>query len=616
MPISRIREPDCGTSGGCVMLKHGYGGRILRVDMTEGRYRIENLDPKWIKPVIGGRAANTKRLFEELDCGCDPLGPENILIFGIGPLTGSLLPASAYYTVSSKSPMTGILGDSAAGGQFAAEMKATGFDQIIITGQAECLSYLVITDKEVEFISCPQLAGQNIIETTRTIRESCRDYAVQVAAIGPAGEHLVHFASIVSSGNRVNGRTGMGAVMGAKNLKAVAVRGSLSHEVAEPLSFLDQVRSMERAILKHPEYRKRYALGTTMLMSDLNGIGILPTRHFQEGVCDYLDEISGQKLASSYKVKNKSCFNCHLHCSRYYMAANREAEGPEFETLCGFTSRIGNNDLVFALEMNAYLNQMGMDSISTSEVIGWIMECQEKGLIHPRDLDNLSLTWGEKDKIREVVDMIAHRRGIGNRLADGAKKASEDFNQEAQHLVMQVKGLDIICGDPRGIKAYGLTYAVASRGADHLRAEPYFELTNRTEEAKKRFGTEKAADRLAEEGKAALVSYSEKIALLTDSLTMCKNIGLCMDVLNFESASALMQSGTGVDYSSAYLQKTLGECIDLDRKLNRKFGTTKADDTLPERFQKEPLKEGPTKDSTVNIQKMVDEYYALHGWKD
>ena len=598
------------------MLKYGYGGRVLRIDLSERRYRIEELEPSWIKPVIGGRAANSKRLFEELDTDCDPLGPQNILIFGVGPLTGSLLPASAYYTVSAKSPLTGILGDSAAGGQFAAEMKLTGFDQIIITGKAENLLYLMVSESGVEFVDCPELAGKTIIQTTEAIRTERKDYSVQVAAIGPAGENLVHFATIVSSGNRVNGRTGIGAVMGSKNMKALAVRGSLSLEVAEPLDFLAEVRKIEKDTLDHNEYSRRYTLGTTRLMEDLNSIGILPTKHFQEGVCKYIDRISGDKLARTFKVKNKSCFTCNQHCSRYYVVDDHEAEGPEFETLCSFTSRIGNRNLPFALEMNTYLNQTGMDSISTSEVIGWIIECQEKGLVHPDDLDGLSIKWGEIDKIREAVDMIAFRRGIGDRLANGAKKLSEGFGEEARKLVMQVKGLDIICGDPRGIKAYGLTYAVASRGADHLRAEPYFELTNRKKEAKKRFGTEKAADRLAEEGKAALVTYSEKIALLTDSLTMCKNIGLCMDVLNFENASILLKAGTGIDYSPKYLEKILGDLIDLEFTLNKRFGVKREEFTLPERFQKEPLKEGSTKGSIVNIKRMVDEYFKIHKWEE
>ena len=448
------------------------------------------------------------------------------------------------------------------------------------------------------------------------IRKEQGDVAIQVAAIGSAGENCVAFAAVVSSGNRVNGRTGMGAVMGSKNLKALAVRGSKPVALADTLAFLAESRKIDQEILEHPEYKKRHNLGTTMLMKDLNSIGILPTNHFQEGVCAYVEEISGQKLASSFKVKNKSCFNCNVHCSRYYLANDQEAEGPEFETLCGFTSRIGNRSLPFALEMNAYLNQIGMDSISTSEVIGWIMECQEKGLIHPKDLDGLSISWGEEEKIRQVVDMIAFRQGIGDELAKGAKEFSGRFSDEAQKLVMHVKGLDIICGDPRGIKAYGLTYAIASRGADHLRAEPYFELTNRKEEAKKRFGTEKAADRLAEEGKAALVSYSEKIALLTDCLTMCKNIGLCMDILNLERVSSLLKAGTGLDYSPEYLSKILADAIDLDHAFNRRLGKTRKDDTLPDRFLKEPLTEGPTKGATVDIQKMVDEYYKIHLWEE
>lgn len=594
------------------MQYYGYGGKILRIDLTSKRYTIEDLDKSWIKDVVGGRAANSKRLLEELDYRCDPLGPDNVLIFGTGPLTGSLLPGSAYFTVSAKSPLTGILGDSAAGGQFAAEMKLTGFDQIIIKGKSENPVYLLVTGTGVEFVDCSHLWGKEIIEAAGSIRNEQRDSSIQAAAIGPAGENRVLFSSIVSSGNRVNGRTGMGAVMGAKNLKAVAVRGDRSLHIADTLGFLKEVEAIKKAITLSPEYDKRYRLGTTMLMNDLNGIGILPTRHFKEGVCRYVDAVSGETLSREYKVKNKACFNCNVHCSRYYICGEAEAEGPEFETLCSFTSRIGIDDLPFALEMNRHLNQVGLDSISTGEIIGWLMECREKDLIKPADIDGLDVSWGDKEKVRQLVDDIIYRRGIGDRLAQGAAKFSRDFSREAQKLVMHVKGLDIICGDPRGIKAYGLTYAIASRGADHLRAEPYFELTRRWDAAKKRFGTEKAADRLAEEGKAALVTYSEKIALLTDCLTMCKNVGLCMDVLDFDSAAALLTTCTGIHYTPGYLEKILGQCIERDYRLNREFGLTKEHDTLPERFLKEPLKEGPTKGQVVDIKKMVDEYYKLH----
>jgi aldehyde:ferredoxin oxidoreductase len=597
------------------MAINGYGGRILRIDLTERAFQIEPTDLDWMKSVIGGRAANSKRLLEELDFDCDPLGPENMLIIGIGPLTGTLLPASAYHTVTAKSPLTGILGDSAAGGHFAAEMKLTGFDQIIITGALQSLSYLLISTDGVEFVECPHLANAPIIETTCAIRKEHEDTAIQVAAIGPAGEHCVLYSTIVSSGNRVNGRTGMGAIMGSKKLKAIAVRGWQPVEVADPPLLLSEVRALEKIIMSHPEYGKRHHIGTTMLMQDLNRIGILPTNHFQEGMCPYVERISGEALAEKYKVKNKSCFNCNVHCSRYYICDDYEAEGPEFETLCSFTSRVGNDDLAFALKMNAVLNQMGLDSISTGEVIGWIMECQEKGILTPEDVGGLSLTWGDTDAIGDLVEKIAYRQGIGDLLAEGAWRVSQRFSEKARELVMQVKGLDIICGDPRGIKAYGLTYAISSRGADHLRAEPYFELTNRKKEALARFGTEKAADRLSEEGKASLVTYSEKIALLCDSVTMCKNIGLCMDVLNFEHAATLLTAATGVPYTPGQLETYMEQCIDRDHTINTQFGVTRDEDTLPGRFLTEPLARGPTRGFTVNIRKMVDEYYALHHWE-
>lgn len=597
------------------MLKYGYGGNVLRINLSTKTYKIEELQKSWIKDVIGGRAANSKRLFEEIDPDCDPLGPENILIFGVGPLTGSILPSSAYYTVSAKSPQTNILGDSAAGGQFGAEMKISGFDQIIITGKSNNLIYLDITNDSVKFIDAPHLKHKSIFDTTKLIREDKRDYAVQVACIGPAGENKVLYASIVSSGNRKNGRTGMGAVMGSKNLKAIAIKGKGSVEYADPLALMELASKMKSSIYQNEEYDKRYKLGTTMLMKDLNNIGILPTNHFQEGVCDYVDDISGEKLAEVYKVKNKACYNCNVHCSRYYLTDKVEAEGPEYETLCSFSSKIGSDDLDFALEMNHYLNQNGLDSISSGEAISWLIECQDKGIIKPEDVGGYSIKWGEKDKVKELLEMIVYRKGLGDKLADGATKFSKSFSEEAQKLVMQVKGLDIICGDPRGIKAYGLTYAIASRGGDHLRAEPYFELTQKYKLAKKRFGTEKAADRLSEDGKAALVTWSEKIALLTDCLTMCKNIGLCMDVLDFQEAANILKSATGINYSASYLEKILGAAIETDYKLNQKFGLSNDLDTLPERFTKEPLIKGASKNSVVNIEKMVSEYRKLHNRK-
>ncbi len=592
----------------------GYGGHILRVDLTSGISRREKTDPAYMLNVIGGRGLNSTRLFEELERDCDPLSPENMLLIGVGPLTGTLLSASAFMTISGKSPLTGILGDSAAGGFFGAELKQAGYDQVVMTGRCERPSYLLITDDHVEIKDASHLWGKDIWQTTATIRKDLNDNAVQVAAIGPAGENLVKYATVACNNSRMCGRTGMGCLFGSKNLKAVAVRGRGRLTVADSLGFLKLCQELDQKIISHPEYEKRNALGSTLLMKALDGIGILPTNHFQQGLCKYVDRVSGETLAEKFKVKNKSCFNCNLHCSRYYLTGEVEAEGPEFETLCSYTSRIGNNNLEFGLKMNAYLNRMGMDSLSSGETIGWAMECVQRGLLTKDDFDGLDLSWGNCQTVEKLLGMIIRREGIGDLFAEGTRNLARHFGKGTGEYAFHVKGLDMICGDPRGIKAFGLTYAIASRGGDHLRAEPFFELTGRYDEAEKRWGVRDIADRLSDNGKAILVEHTERQALLTDCLTMCKNIGLSMDVLDFEFASRLLIAGTGLKFAPDKLDAALKGVIERDRKMNLDFGVTSDQDTLPKRFTHEPLREGPSKGQVVPVDRMVQEYYNAKGW--
>jgi len=593
---------------------HGYGGHVLRVDLTSGRIVREKSDPRYLIKAIGGRGLNSWRLYDELKKDVDPLSPDNILLIGVGPLTGSLLSASAYTTISAKSPMTAILGDSAAGGFFGPQLKQAGYDQVVITGKAEKPSYLFIADDHAEIRSASHLWGLDIVEATTTIRRKLGDNAVQIAAIGPAGENLVKFATVACNNSRMFGRSGMGCVFGSKNLKAVAVRGSTPVSMADPLRFLELCREMDRRIFEHKELSNRHAMGSTLLMKALNDMGLLPTNHFQKGICDYIDRISGQTLAKKYKVKNKSCFNCNIHCSRYYMTGEVESEGPEYETLCSYTSRIGNDDLVFALKMNAHLNRMGIDSLSSGETIGWAMECVQQGLLTKDDFDGLDFTWGNAETIETLVRLITYREGIGNAFAEGTLSLARRFGRGTEKYAFHVKGLDMICGDPRGMKGFGLTYAIASRGGDHLRAEPFFELTGRYDEAERRWGIREIADQLSNEGKAILVEHTERQALLTDCMTMCKNIGLSMDVLDFELASKLLTAGTGLDFNVEQVNKSLRGIIDADRKMNIDFGIDASTDTLPYRFVHEPLEEGPCKCQVVPIEKLVKEYYQLRGW--
>ena len=595
---------------------YGYGGRVLRVDLGSGKIVREKTDPQYMLKAIGGRGLNSLRLYDELKRDIDPLSPENMLLIGVGPLTGSLLSSSAYMTISGKSPLTGILGDSAAGGFFGPELKQAGYDQVVVTGKAEKPCYLIIADDHVEIRDASHLWGRDLWATTAGIRKELGDNAFQVAAIGPAGENLVKFATVACNNGRMCGRTGMGCLFGSKNLKAVAVRGTTPVSVADTLTYLDLCRELDRRILEHTEWDRRHAMGSTLLMKALNGIGILPTNHFQKGICEYVDKISGETLAEKFKVKNKSCFNCNIHCSRYYITDEAEAEGPEYETLCSYTSRIGVDDIRFALRTNAFLNRMGMDSLSSGETIGWAMECFEKGLLNRDDMDGLDFTWGNKDTVEKILNLMVRREGLGDAFAEGTRSLARRFGRGTEKYAFQVKGLDMICGDPRGIKAFGLTYAIASRGADHLRAEPFFELTERYDEAERRWGIRDIANRLSNNGKAVLVEHTERQALITDCMTMCKNIGLSMDVMDFEFASRLLTAGTGLRFTQERVDKSLRGIINGERKMNIDFGIDSSMDTLPHRFTHEPLKEGPSKGEVVPVRDMVRDYYKLRGWDE
>jgi len=595
---------------------YGYGGRILRIDLTSGQIHFEKTDSELALKAIGGRGLNSWRLHDELTREANPLSPENMLLIGIGPLTGTLFSTSAYMTISGKSPLTGILGDSAAGGHFGPELKQAGIDQVVITGRSPKPCYVVIADDDVSIQDASSLWGLDLFETTAALRKELKDNRFQVAAIGPAGENLVKYATVACNHSRMCGRTGMGCLFGSKQLKAVAVRGTKSVAVADPGRYQELCEEFDRRIMAHPEYDRRKALGSTLLMKALNGLGILPTDHFQKGMAEYVDRVSGERLAETYKVKNKSCFNCNIHCSRYYVTEDDESEGPEFETLCSYTSRIGNDDLRFGLKMASYLNRMGVDSLSSGETIGWAMECAQRSLLSKEDLDGMDFTWGNKKTIEKIVRMIVHREGIGDAFAEGTRSLARRFGRGTEEYAFQVKGLDMICGDPRGLKAFGLTYAIASRGADHLRAEPFFELTNRFEESVRRFGTRDAADRLSDNGKAVLVEYTERQALLTDCLTMCKNVGLSMDILDFEFASGLLTAGTGLRFTPERIDEALKGVIDADRRLNIELGVNASQDTLPARFTHEPLREGASAGQVVPVKKMVKDYYRLRGWDE
>lgn len=601
-------------------MRNHYTGRLLRVDVSDRTHRAEDIPGDVYRRYLGGRGLNMARLFSELSEDTDPLGPENKVIFGAGLLDGTLVPGTRF-NVSAKSPQTGLVGDSNAGGFFGAEMRFAGWDQIVIEGRSEAPVYIFIEDDAVEIRSAEGIWGRDVYEAHRRILEDIGDPDVQIACVGPAAENGVKYAGIFANRIRAAARTGIGTVLASKNVKAVAVRGHRPVKVADPDTFRQLMDQLDDMIYNHPDYESRNRMGTTRLLSALNAMGILVTRHFQTGVFPAADRVSGERLAEEFNVKNRACFACNAPCSRWYVVPEGEyaglsSEGPEFESLGVFTARVYSDDLGAALQANDLCNRLGLDTLTAGECIAMLMELHERGLFSCEDADGLDLSWGNTDTVLTLIDKIARREGVGDLLADGAHIAAERIGEEAEKYAMHVKGLEIIQGEPRGLKGYGLGFCVASRGGDHLRAEPFFELSEDEEESIRRFGTPKAAYPNEYEGKGKLVRYFEEWCAVVDSLNVCKNTAICMEAMPFELAANFLNAVTGWDLTADEVRRAGERIINVERAFCMREGITRADDRLPDRFLEEPLPEecGPSAGLLFELEPMLDEYYADRRW--
>ncbi|MGE5508367.1 MAG: aldehyde ferredoxin oxidoreductase family protein [Chitinophagales bacterium] len=595
-------------------------GRKLTVDLTAGASRVDPIPVETRLKYVGGRGLNIRHLLDEVPVDLDPLSPQSHLVFGVGPLNGTSFPGAGRFNVSAKSPQTGILGDANAGGFFGSELRYAGYDQVVLTGRAERPSYLLILDDRVEVRDAAELWGQDVMTTTRLLQAK-HGQRCQVACVGPAAEHGVKFAGLFTSLVRAAARTGMGLAMAAKNLKAIAVQGSQPVTVADPERFEAAVEALNQRIRAHAEYESRKALGTTRLVSSLNAAGCLATRHFQTGRFEGAEAVSGEALAASVRLKSKACQSCTIPCSRYFRVtegpyAGLESEGPEFEGLAGFSSRLGISELGAALKGVDLCNRLGLDVISTSECIAFLMELHQRGLLSREEADGLDLSWGNAQTAFALVEKIAFREGIGDLVADGVRQAAARLGRGAEEYAMEVKGLEIFQADPRGLKGYALGVAVASRGGDHLRSEPSFEFSEDAEEAVRRFGCREAAFRLEFKGKGRVVKFAEELSALADCLNACKNTITNMEVLSFDEAADLLRLATGLPYDGPGLAEAMERVVNAEKAFNAALGLTRKDDTLPRRFLTEPLPadSGPSAGSVVELDPMLDEYYAARGW--
>ena len=597
---------------------HGYAGTVLRIDLTKNKVKIQPTEKRLIAKFLGGRGFNSKRVYDEIPENVEPLSPKNKLIFATGPLVGTSFPLGARFNVSAKSPQTGILGDSNAGGHFAAEMKFAGYDQVIIEGKSRRPSYVFVEDKEVQIMDGEHLVGKDIYETTRTIEKDLGKGKVQIAAAGPAAENGVLFAGIFANLARPAARTGMGTVMASKNLKAVALKGTGNIKIAHPRKFWKIVEEIEQETYAHPQYWPRRIMGTTRILTLANTLGFLPTRHFTSATFEHANRVSGERLAREYNVKNRACFSCIVPCSRIYVVRDGEyaglhGEGPEYEALSSFTARVGNSNLDLALKAVDLANRLGLDAITTAECIAWAMELFEKGELSKKDADGLELKWGDEEAILALIEKIARREGFGDLLADGVKRAAEKLGK-GRDIAFHVKGLEIIQADPRGLKGYGLGYAVASRGGDHLRSEPFLELSDDPEKGMKMFGVPEATLRLAHKGKGKLVRYFENWCAIIDSLEVCKNLAENMELLPFNRAAEITEVATGFHFTKEQMFEIGERIVNLERAYLVREGIRRRDDYLPARFLNEPLPNGNSKGAKFEMKPMLDEYYAERGW--
>ncbi|MCK4405682.1 MAG: aldehyde ferredoxin oxidoreductase family protein [Hadesarchaea archaeon] len=587
----------------------GWGLRLklLRVDLSSGSMRDEFVDEDEVKLFIGGRGLGVKILIEELKPGTDPLGPENKLLFMTGPATGTAFPTSGRFHVVTKSPQTGGIGETDCGGTFGPELRFAGYDGVIIEGKAAEPVYLWIRKGEAEIRPAGRYWGKGTWYTEDGIRKELGDHDIKIASIGPAGENLVLCAAIINDKHRAAGRTAAGAVMGSKRLKAIVVRGTKRPPVADEKKLKEAVQKVlkmlkESRITGHdlPTY------GTAITVGSINEHGLFPTRNFQTGVFPTAEKISGETLAKTILIKSKGCWGCPIDCGRVIRVTQSpyqvEGEGPEYEEIWALGAQCYIDDLNAVAKANNLCDELGMDPVSYGNTVGCAMELGERGKISKEKLGGLELKFGNPQAIVELTWRTAYRLGFGNDIALGAKRLAEKYG--APELAMHVKGLELPAYDPRGAQGQGLAYATSNRGGCHLGAHMI---------GPEIFGVPQQLNRFATEGKAQWVKKLQDLFAICDSAVFCNFATFAIWVPEIVE---MLNAITGWGWSPDELLKAGDRIYTLERLFISREGFGRKDDTLPRRLLEEPMPEGPSKGHVVKLGAMLDEYYALRGWKD
>ena len=585
---------------------YGYHGRVTVVDLTTRAVWREPLDESVLRRFIGGIGLGTYLLYRHCPAGAAPLSGENPLIFATSPLAGSKLTTSSKFAVITKSPLTGFIGDSLSSSYLATELKKTGSDALVVTGRAGRLTLLEVTDAGVDFLDASEMAGLSTSETEAAVKARCGEGS-RVACIGPAGERGVLYASIANDGGRQAGRTGPGAVMGSKNLKAIAVRGSKPAQASDPLWLRNAARDLTRRSLG-PATEKYRTMGTVANVSVFNRLGALPTRNFQQSTFDGAEMVSGEQYVQAHRVRTAHCSGCTIGCE-HVMAVNDDrgrSEGRlEYESAFALGPLVGIGDPNDLLRASHACDELGMDTISAGVTLAWAMESVERGALTGDDTSGPLPRFGDAESVLALLGLISRREGVGGLLAQGSRRAAQAVGRGSDYWAMHVKGLEMPGYEPRSLKTMALGLAVSTRGACHNRSSAY--------EA----DFSARVDRLsADERRGRITADGEDYSAVMDSLTWCKFLRKAFEDFYAESAE-IYEHLTGWPTDPEDLRRAGERINNLKKLFNIREGWTRDDDTLPPRVLDERLPTGVAQGIGLDredLDMMVQSYYRARGW--
>ncbi|MGI6376763.1 MAG: aldehyde ferredoxin oxidoreductase family protein [Anaerolineae bacterium] len=586
---------------------YAYRGKILHIDATNRKSWVEQVSPEFLKRYLGGVGLATRLVYDNTPRGCDPLGPDNALCFACSAFAGTTMPVGTKHGVASKSPLTGMIGDSLSGSHFSEMLRRAGWDGIVIKGRAPSWVVIFVDDDQVRFLDATPYLGKGTMATQEAIRETIGDENVRVSAIGPAGENLVRYALIDNDGRQV-GRTGNGAVLGSKRVKALAIRGSQAITVADPDGLMEATLKLIK-VAQGPGTVKYRTLGTPSNVLNMNAIGVLPTRNFSETVFEHAEEVSGERLRDQYKVKSVACAGCPIACEQW--GAVREGKykgariGLDYEPLFSLGPNCGVGSMPAVIKLVQTCDDLGLDAMSAGVVVSWAMECYERGIFSQEQCDGLDLHFGNDDAAVTLLEKIARRDGIGDLLAEGVKRASERTGQGSEHFAMHSKGLELPGYDVRSLKTFAMGLAVGTRGACHNRALSY-ELDIKGKVDRFTVGP----------GRGAMAMETENFACILDCLVLCKFLRNCFDDFNTEVAHIYTMT-TGIELTPEELVAVGERVCNLKKAFNIREGWTRADDWLPGRVLSDPIPSGPGKGVFITpdeLNYLIDDYYQARGW--